>query len=74
MHTKYYRTERERLDAEQAEFEAGLKNRVDFEKMLRHFPKKFNVAKCLSNERTFPANVTTKIKASLTFSGRINTV
>ena len=29
--------------------------KFDFEKMLANYPKKFNVAKCLSVERTFPA-------------------
>jgi len=62
MHEKHYRTEKERLNAEKAQIEANMMNTVDFEKMLVHYPKKFNVAKCLSNERTFPTNKTTTVK------------
>ena len=65
MHEKYYRTEEERINAEKAEFEASMRNTLDFENNLKQFPKQFNVAKCLSYERTFPTNKTKAVKKAL---------
>ena len=56
MHQTHFRTERERLAAEKASYDAHRqKNIVDFESLLKNYPTKFDVAKCLSTERTFPA-------------------
>ena len=56
MHQKYYRTERERLEAEKKEDEARERSQtVDFEKILKDYPKRFEVARALLTERTFPA-------------------
>lgn len=56
MHMQYFRTENERLDFERREDEVMQKPLVDYEYMLNDYPKRFNVAKCLSNDRTFPHN------------------
>lgn len=40
-----------------------MRKTFDFEGILQHYPKQFNVAKCLSNERTFPTNKTKSIAA-----------
>ena len=44
------------MTAQDAEEEAHRKdNVVDFENLLKHYPTKFDVSKCLSADRTFPA-------------------
>ena len=40
-----------------------MRKTFDFEGILQHYPKQFNVAKCLSNERTCPTNKTKSIAA-----------
>ena len=58
MNHKHYRSEQERLDAEKREVEDfKIKTQVNFEAMLKGYPKKFNVSKCLSSDRTFPSCV-----------------
>ena len=55
MHKPYYRTEKERVERELAVMASTQKQSyVDYEDVLGSYPKRFNVAKCLSNERTFP--------------------
>ena len=56
MHQEHFRTERERQVAEMAGQEALRKETfVDFENLLKNYPTKFDVSKCLSADRTFPA-------------------
>ena len=63
MHQKHYKTEKERLEAEEKEMSAAKKaNLVDFESLLKNYPKKFDVSKCQSTERTFPS-CTSPVKA-----------
>lgn len=60
MHHKHYRTEAERLASEKKEAEAFKRNDfVNFEKMNQTAATalKFDVSKCLSTERTYPACV-----------------
>lgn len=52
---RYYRTQRERLEAEANLEKYGYKTSVDFEKSLKDYPRKFNVVNCQTIDRTFPA-------------------
>ena len=38
---------------------------LNFEDLLRHYPKKFEISKCLNQDRTFPANMPEKVTAKL---------
>ena len=51
---RYYRTEKERLEAEKAQKES-IKSGLNFEEIMQNYPSKFNVADCMSHERTYPA-------------------
>ena len=63
MHQKHFKTEKERIEAEEKEMSAAKKaNLVDFESLLKNYPKKFDVSKCQSTERTFPS-CTSPVKA-----------
>lgn len=47
MHQKHYRTEKERIEAENKQVNDHKKENVlDFESLLQNYPKKFDVAKC----------------------------
>ena len=65
MHADHYATEKQRKNA-MKEKEANLKQQqLNFEELLKHYPKKFEISKALNNDRTFPANMPAKVSAKL---------
>ena len=65
MHEEFYRTEKERKTAERQSDQKMKGQLLDFEDLLKNYPKKFDISKCLENDRTFPANMPDKVSARL---------
>ena len=53
-HEVHYRTEKERLAAEQAKEEAITRSQINLEAVMGNHPTKFKIAECLTNDRTYP--------------------